>query len=214
MATMMTVKFDELKRLSEVFNNPAIQTELERLTMDKAIAGLIAQAIADNFDKQGPGWGPLKGETIRRSVGKSVLSAFRKQALSRMRGNVKSLAQARKQGRVGELNEIIGKLLSRHERRFSGTDLSNRAILRKTGLLMKSVTTPNAAHGIWPSQNSRSELVWGTNLIYAGVHNFGYPARNIPKREFLVIRQEWQEKLNDYVISRAIRIIKSKLETL
>lgn len=210
MSANMSVKVEGLERLAQALQNPAISQRLERLPNDRAVAAIVAQSIADNFDKQGPGWAPLKGATIRRSIAKKILKIFQERAMDRMRG-VRSLRDVRKQKRVGEMNALIDKMLERNEHKYSGTLLSNRAILRKTNTLFKSVTTTSSAHNIWPNQNEKFTLVWGTDLVYAGVHNAGYPPRKIPKREYLVIREKWQKQLNDYVVQRAIQAIQSVL---
>lgn len=44
-------------------------------------------------------------------------------------------------------------------------------MLRKTNLLFKSVTTPGAPGNIY--RNDGSVITWGTNLLYAAIHNDG-----------------------------------------
>jgi len=36
----------------------------------------------------------------------------------------------------------------------------------------------------------RQSLQLGSPLVYASVHNFGYPPKNIPKRKFLLFQEE------------------------
>src|SRR4249920_3877947 len=106
----MSIDLRELNRLSEAFQSPTIQSELEELPADKNLAAFIAQAIADNFDKQGPGWPPLKGATIRKSVSKAVRTAVQREAISKMRsktgGPLRTIGAVRKQGRISEMHAI------------------------------------------------------------------------------------------------------------
>jgi phage gpG-like protein len=85
----------------------------------------------------------------------------------------------------------------------------NRRILQKTGLLKKSVTVPGAKSNIWRTEGTK--LIWGTDLVYAGVHNRGFPAKNIPKRTFLVVRDEWMKQLNEYILAEVVKIIRQKI---
>lgn len=61
--------------------------------------------------------------------------------------------------------------IKRHPRREGGKPLND------TGRLKRSVTSQVV------KKVSARKLEYGTNLVYAGVHNFGY--KQIPKREFL-----------------------------
>jgi hypothetical protein len=71
---MSSFTFDikSILALIERFKGPKLTAETENLTKDKAIEALISQSIADNFDKEGPGWPPLKPASIRQSLGKSL----------------------------------------------------------------------------------------------------------------------------------------------
>lgn len=70
--------------------------------------------------------------------------------------------------------------LKRPRRRTKGRDLP----LRDTGLLLASVVG-GARH---VERITDAELLFGTNLEYAGFHQFG--TRFIPKREFLGFNQQ------------------------
>lgn len=173
-----------LENIIHRMTDPEIKQELEYFPKRKAVVALVAQAIADNFDKEGPGWAPLKAETIRNSVAKKLKA---------------------------KLASMTDKELLRYEQRVrkSGTKESeeepNRRILQRTGLLKKSVTTPGSKNNVWKVDGSN--LIWGTDLVYAGIHNRGMPSKHIPKREFLTIRQEWMTLLNDYLVKETFKII-------
>ena len=93
----------------------------------------------------------------------------------------------------------------------------NRKILQRTRLLRGTVTTPGAMiskNGITGSNIWRTEgtnLIWGTDLVYAATHNRGNPAKNIPQRKFLTIRAEWMKVLEDYLVSEAFKIVVQRL---
>lgn len=65
--------------------------------------------------------------------------------------------------------------------------------LQKTGKLRNSVT--GTSPGSVRRKKGKNELVFGTNLIYAPTHQFGYKARNIPERKFLVVYPEDIDKM-------------------
>ena len=165
---MASFKVDksQLDQLIAKMENPVIQETLKQLPMNKGLVALVAQAIADNFDKEGPGWAPLSPKTIRMSTAKKMGTGATKKDKRRM-------------------------------------------ILQRTGALKKSVTTPGAMHNVW--KNEGTNLVWGTDLAYAGIHNYGWPARGIPKREFLVIREEWQTRLNEFILQKASKLISTQM---
>ncbi len=108
MSASFKVNVNGLKNLSKKFGNAAVRAEIENIAREKAVAGLIGQAINDNFDKQGPGWKPTR--------------------------------------RGGD-------------------------ILKKTGLLRASVTTPSAEGNIYFVKGTTIE--WGTSLEYASIHQNG-----------------------------------------
>jgi phage gpG-like protein len=197
MSASLTLDKSGLELLIKRFEDPTIKSELEKLPQKKAIAALVAQAIADNFDKEGPGWAPLKADTIRRSVAKKI-----KKHLSTMTDN-EILAFEKKARKEGTPENFVGP---------------NRKILQKTRLLYGTVTTPGAniskngmsGSNIWRTEGSN--LIWGTDLIYAATHNEGNPSKNIPKREFLVLRSEWLRRLNEFLLEEITQIVTSRLK--
>lgn len=190
----LTLDKSALDRLAQIFESPVIAEQVSQFPQKKAIAALVAQAIADNFEKEGPGWAPLKGETIRASVSKKL-----------------------KRLMAGLSSEDIQNI---EKKRKSQNQEPHRKILQKTRLLMKTVTTvgykgsvtskgknPKTISGanIWRTEGTN--LIYGTDLIYAGIHNAGYPKRNIPKREFLVIRNEWMTQINRFIYDEIVKIL-------
>lgn len=185
-----------LDKIVARFNDPTIKMELERIPQRKAVAAIVAQAIADNFDKEGPGWAPLKAATIQASVSKKIKKSIADMSDAELE---KYEQKARKQG---------------SPEAFAGP---NRRILQKTRLLRGTVTTPGVTlskngitgSNIWKTEGTK--LIWGTDLVYAAVHNKGNPAKGIPQRKFLTIRQEWMKQLQDYIIKEAFKIIVEKV---
>lgn len=171
-----------LKRLVAKFDSPTVKAEIQKIPQKKEVAAIVAQAIADNFDQQGPGWKPLQAKTIRATVSKKLKK---------------------------KLSDMTDKQLLRHEakaRKMGSKELPHRMILQKTGLLKKSATTPGVSENIYRTEGSN--LIWGSNLVYAGVHNRGDAKKNIPKREFLVIRDVWKQRLWSYIAEEIQRIIR------
>lgn len=193
MSASLKVDVTGLKRLAESLNNPSLKTQIMQIPQRKAVAAMVGQAIADNFTQEGPGWPSLKAATIRASLSKKMR---------------KSIA------------DMTDKELLSHERkaRIVGSDtVPHRAILRRTGLLMRTATTPNyqgsaksgkkvvSGSNIWKTEGHK--LIFGTNLIYAAVHNYGFPAKGIPQREFMTLRKEWMDRLKEYVMEETFKLI-------
>ena len=193
MGASLTVNFKALDRLAQKLKSPIIQQALLNLPKEKAIAALMGQAIADNFDKEGPGWDALKANTIRYSVSRKLRKLLK-----------------------GMTNDAI----LMHEQLARKAILEPfRKILQKTRLLYKSATTTNfygankegnVGANIYKTEGTH--LIWGVNLIYAKKHNDGDPAHGIPKREFLVLRDEWKKKIYNFALNKANQIIRQVIK--
>lgn len=221
-----------LDKLANLLQNPVLLGALNQMAGSKGVLALVSQAIADNFDKEGPGWKALKGETIRRSVAtrmqKQLVRAASENAARKM-GAVKRgkdgrsiIDKSKIKGRKAEFYEHVDKEIERFERSSRAgakddytADLGARQILVRTNLLRATVTTPNPntvfnEEGKTGANITRVEgnnLIYGTNLIYAGVHQYGEPKRNVPARPYLVIRAEWKARISRFVLNEAIRLI-------
>lgn len=97
-----------LDQIASRFDDASVKAQIYDLPRQKAVAAMIGQAIATNFDQNGPGW-----------------------------------KETRRGGQI----------------------------LRKTGLLMKSATTPGATGNVY--NVDRTMITWGTNLHYARIHQRG-----------------------------------------
>lgn len=197
MSAALTLDTSGLRRLANKFGDPAIQRELMLIPQRKAVAAMVGQAIADNFNQEGPGWAPLKASTIRNSVSAQVAGT-----------------KVKVGGKLKDLSELSDEELEKHEakaRKNPGTSKEQpfRRILRKSGALFGAATTPGARGNIWKTDGAK--LIWGVDLIYAGVHNYGFPPKKIPKREFLTIRKQWMDQIEDYIIQQSFRIISEKI---
>lgn len=186
----LTVETSDLKKLEAKFSNPSIKETADQMLQQRALAALVAEAIADNFNKEGPGWAPLKPSTIRESVSKKLKK---------------------------QLSGLSDQQIVVHEKKAKGTGKSFRKILQRTGLLFNCATVPNfsgSKNGVAGKNVYRVEkgkLIWGCDLAYAGIHNKGDSKRHIPQREFMVIRNEWKKKLVRYVYQQASQVIKDKI---
>jgi phage gpG-like protein len=220
---MLKVNLDGLKDLVKRFDDPALKAELNKIPSMKGVAAIISQAIADNFEQEGPGWAPLKVATLRASVKKSVINKMKKRFL---RGKKES--QLNTSERSSLKRKVDSQLIAHEKNARTSSNMkksgknqiqANRKILQKTGLLKKTATIPGFTGSSAPTKGGKSvsgsnlysiqgtNLVWGTNLVYAGVHNNGDPSRGIPKREFMVIRDAWKVQLNNYIAEKALQIL-------
>lgn len=174
----LEVDVSSLQNLANQIADPAGLRLLDQIAFLKSAAALVAQAIADNFAKEGPGWAPLSPATIRASLTKK---------------NKK------------RLKKFSNDNLATYEEfsRASGQDVLKKILQGKNRILYKSVTSPSAAHNIYKPENGK--IVWGTDLVYAAVHNYGNGP--IPQREYLVIREEWRLKLEAYMLDRVMKIL-------
>jgi len=191
MGSFFKVNLTALKIFIMKFENPALKAAINRIPQEKAIAGIVGHAIADNFDQEGPGWKRLQAQTIRRSVAKKLKKS---------------------------LSQMTDKEILNHEKQAREHNLDNRfrMILQKTGLLKKSVTVPGYSGSNKDGISGRNifkvegtNLIWGTDLIYAAIHNKG--GNHIPKREFLVIRKQWMSQIYSFILGKYRGLIRSKI---
>ncbi len=193
-----TVNLDALEKIQANMTNQNLMNQLRNIVGQREIAAIVAQAIADNFEQEGPGWQPLKAQTIRMSVAKKLRK---------------------------KLDKLTDEEILYHERKarlVGAEETPNRQILRRTSLLFQTVTTPgfvgskkdpndkkaHTGQNIYRTEGTN--LIWGTNLIYAGVHNYGH--RQVPQREYLKIRDEWQKELEEYAAELMARLVDFHLE--
>lgn len=185
-----------LRKLAKALDNQALRAEVERIPARRAVAAIVAQAIADNFEQEGPGWEPLKASTIRYSLAKKMRK---------------------------RLADMDDEDILRHEKKVRKTsseeDQPFRKILRKTNLLYRTVTTPgytgsskNGQSGANIYRYENGKLIWGTDLVYAAVHNKGNTSKGIPQREFLVLRKQWQRRLTMYMLQEYRKLIKGAIK--
>lgn len=67
-----SVNLKALSDLAKRLDAEALTAKVQEIIKSKAVEALMAQAIGDNFDKEGPGWKPIKAATIRNSLGKAA----------------------------------------------------------------------------------------------------------------------------------------------
>ena len=100
-----------------------------------------------------------------------------------------------------QLKNMTKAEILKHEEDRSGTVF--RRILVKTGTLKKEAKNPANIQKV--DQN----LVFRTDLKYAGTHQHGNPKMKIPARPFLNIRDVWKNKIYAYMAKRYNEILKS-----
>lgn len=222
MSASFKVDLSGLKRLTAKIASPAIQTEIRAIPQRKAVAALVGQAIADNFDQEGPGWAPLKAKTIRYSVSKKLRARLRDMTDAQILRHEKT---ARGKGIAGVFHSVLGNTPDPHRR-----------ILQKTGLLKKLATTPGASgsssgskmtsgYSKIPKKGKKSvsganiyrvegtTLIWGVDLVYAGVHQHGDAKKGIPARPYLVIRDVWMNRIYEYMAEQILKTVRDSLKS-
>lgn len=171
-----------LAKLITLSSDPALQQQLQNIAKRRECAAIISQAIAENFAKRGPGWPPLKTQTILSSISKSQRAKIMKHKNPKAKAKAMNAARTPLQG--------------------------------KTRMLYKSVTTPGAPGNVYSVDAGK--IIWGTNLVYAGIHNRGGVIKNgwgrgitirIPKREYLKVPKFWMQQLSLFVVEEATRVL-------
>ena len=195
-----------INRLERIFEPTGMRQAFEQAIREKAVAKIIMQAIAYNFDQEGPGWKPLQASTIRNGVSKAKKKKLSKYSDAQI---LQLEAMARGKGEPG-----------------------NKRILYRSGLLKRSVT--NIADGNNVHRVEGTKIVWGTKLGYAAIHNkggtirhpgsknaFGIPGFttkphniNIPKREFLKLSALYQTELYEKVGDIVKKIMKQRIREI
>lgn len=197
MANSFNANLESLKFFMRKLDSPELKAKVADIAHEKGIIAIISQAIANNFELEGPGWPALKAQTIRWSV----------------KGKAKKA-----------ISDMTDAEIEHHEKaaRKSGDDSVQpfRRILQLTGLLKKTATTANytgsgkakpgkpAVSGSNVYRVENTTVIWGTNLVYANAHNSGDAKRGIPKREFLTIRPEWQAKLDNWAMTQTVKYLR------
>lgn len=226
MSNSFTLDSSGLTDLIRHIESGELRDQLEKLPQEKAIVALVAQAIAENFRDQGPGWKALKPQTIRASVSKQL-----KKKLSKLtRKEVREFEDLhRKKGKSSSDNDrLVSLSVKMGAKKNLVRPAPARKILNRTGLLKQSATTPGGPHNIYRQEGTN--LVYGTDLKYAAIHNYGgiikhpgttkgfgknmkIPPHNIdmPKREYLLVKDKWMKQIDEYLIEKIVTIVEEYL---
>lgn len=148
-----------------------LNTTKERKMVMSVIAEQMRAMQYTHFEKEqdeaGQAWQPLSPGRI-------------KQRSKRVEGAINR--------RVGKELRMSGIKVNRGARRSAVkhlTAMADMPILRDTGRLVNSLT----------SKSSEQNAVVGTNVIYSRVHQYGYPQKNIPKRQYLYLTLPERQEL-------------------
>ena len=66
-------------------------------------------------------------------------------------------------------------------------------ILMRTGYLYETLVYGNTSNSVLTMTNTK--MIYGTDLKYAAVHQFGSPKKNIPKRPYIGFRKNQSERI-------------------
>ena len=186
MSASLSMNFSGLDEIAQKYSNPAISNEIKNINKNTQLLAIVSQAISEIFEKEGPGWAPLSGGTLRASATKKDKKFF-----------------------ASMTDKDIEK--EEKKRRSSGGG-KTRPILQKSKMLIHSVTTAGAQYNISPmTKPVEGVLNWGSSLPYAGIQNYGDPKKNIPQREFLgkngKLAPDVMADLHDKVIELILEIL-------
>lgn len=185
----ITVDLESLRKLASKVNDPMLRENLNKIAHEKGAVALISQAIADNFDREGPGWPALK---------------FREGRALQRTGLLKKSATT--VGAKGNIYKVEGTDI------VWGTNLKYAGIHNTGGTVTarnaKALFIPISAKGmsVGPikdpaARKGRNKLVVGTDMIFK-------KSVTIPKREFLVIRPEWRERIEQWTLGMVAKYLK------
>lgn len=182
------VELESLRALSSKISDPTLRANLSRLAHEKGAVALVSQAIADNFDREGPGWPALKfreGRALQRTglLKKSATTVGAK-------GNVYKV----------EGTDIVWgtnlKYAAIHNTGGTVTAKNAKALfipISPKGMRVGPIKDPGARAG-------KNKLVVGTDMIFK-------KSVTIPKREFLVIRPEWRERIEQWTLGMVAKYL-------
>ena len=171
-STSFTVKVDGLKRLAKALSSSSFASDVQEIVRSKALVAIVGQGIADNFDKEGPGWKPLKAATMNKFLTKAAKSGATKhhptEAAHKIldsKGLLKKAATT--PGADGNIYRVEGTNI------VWGTSLVYAAIHNKGGTIHHPGTKNGFGMGI------------------------KIPPHDIkmPKREFLILHAEWKKQI-------------------
>lgn len=185
------VNVDPLVQLAQRIGDSSVREAIKNVPRERAVAALIGQAIADNFDQSGPGWAPLairKGKPLQKT-------GLLKQSVTTP-------------GSQFNIYKVNGSTIS------WGTKLLYAGIHNKGGTISpknaKALFIPltKKAEQVGPLKNKAAQKKSGLKV---GVDFAFAKSVTVPKREFLKLRPEWKKRLASYMVSRYEAIIRKAL---
>lgn len=201
-----------LHRLVERLGDAGLASRLQNLSSDPGVAAIVEQAVADNFDKEGPGWKKLAENTIKRSISKKL----RKNYL----GNNQVAGSSEPARRILQKSGLLKKSVTTVgatgniyrpgiNKLTWGTDLSYASIHNNGG----TVHFPGTSDGfgkaryvkVGGAKRGKWRKVGGRNIRAHGI--------SIPQRKFLFLAPKWLLKLQAYVTGRARAMVVEHLRT-
>lgn len=198
------VDLSGLRKFRKQFTDPAVFKILDDLP--KRAVPLVAQAIADNFTKEGPGWAPLS----RITLGQVKPKRFRKKkGWNRIKQMVMGNTQpARRILRKSSLlfNSVTKPgaahniMRTQGTRLIWGTDLVYASIHQHGGVITakggKKLFVPMSPKGVARG----GKLTYGTDFILLN-------KVTIPARPYLHITAFWQKQLEQFLMEDVARRI-------
>lgn len=200
------LRLTPLYQLIERMTSAGLKQTLESLSHDPGVAAVVSQAIADNFDKEGPGWKKLKERTIKSSLSKKL----KKRYLGGNKISGSSEPARRILQRSGLLKKsattvgATGNIYRPGKNMLTwGTELSYAAIHNRGGVIHH----PGTQNGfgkpryvkVGGAKKGKWRKVGGRDIRPHGIR--------IPQRRFLFLAPKWLLELQTFVVGRARAIV-------
>jgi phage gpG-like protein len=148
---------------------------------------VLAQDHAERFERSvapdGSPWQPLSPSTLQRSVANAIGKVGGRAARPVVRRT-----------RTGGLIVRARNPQAGFQRTATVRRTRASKILVDTGRLKQSVVVL-AASADAVRTHDQLTLTWGTRVLYARVHQFGNPSRNLPARPFLGVSKQAEQRL-------------------
>jgi phage gpG-like protein len=191
MSAVFKVNALAFKNLAKRLSDPSIKRAVYDIMKEKPVAALISQAIADNFDVEGPGWPPLKirqGKPLQKSglLKKSVTTPGAKGNIYRVQGT--TITWGTNLVYAG-IHQNGGEVVAKNSK-FLFIPIS------KKGEKVGPIKDKSARKG--------SGLKVGRDMIFK-------KSVMVPARPFLNIRKVWMARIFGYVLQRANNIILQRI---
>lgn len=189
----LKINTSAIRDLAKRMGDSSVRQAIKEIPRAKATAALIGQAIADNFDKEGPGWKPTVFKTGSFKI------------LQNSRTLKRSVTTPGAQYNIFQVDD--SKVTWGTNLKYAGIHNRGGTIsVKNAKMLYIPMTKKGAQVGPIKDKAARknSKTKYGRDFTFA-------KSVTIPKREFLVLRPEWKQRLASYMADQYERIINNAI---